>query len=116
MAFQGPNPESDWAPTLQVHRPLKVDVHIATTPIGATVYIIPFLIWDTTPGMIDDSGKLFNHRQTKYTTQKFNVAQDVYIVVLEYGGRKCAVKKDVNQYYDSGIEFDFNKEQCSKAP
>ena len=95
----------------------KVDVPIATTPTGATVYIIPFLIWDTTPGLIDDARKLFTYRQTTYTTKTYNIAQDVYIFVLEHSGRKCAVRKDVNQYNDRAIELDFSKEsQCRKTP
>lgn len=89
--------------------PLPVDIEINTLPQHAKIYLIPLLAWNESKFSIPvDSSKLGQWLQSGYTPYRAKVHQDVYVVLVELGGKQRMRQKDINDIQDRKVTIDFS--------
>lgn len=87
------------------------EITIESTPAGAMVYLIPLDEWDLEKHLIDDKTRLSQYLLTVYTpVRKERVIEQVYVALLQVGGRTIKRTFDVNLSHINRLEVDFAKE------
>jgi hypothetical protein len=86
-----------------------VDIAINSNPDHAKVYLIPKAIWEDDESIINDD-RLSSYELSTYTPYRNKVYSQVYIVVLEIGGKRVKKPLDANSSKDNTVDVDFDRE------
>jgi len=89
-----------------------VKISVVSSPVKANVYLIPLTKWDERPNMTNDEKiavllpKLLPDGETPYESE---INQQVYMVVVEYQGRKIPRILDAHDKKVNRVEVTFDK-------
>jgi WG containing repeat len=89
--------------------PPEVEVLIKSSPDKAKIYLVPFSVWDLDESILNDEKRLSEYLFPEATVYEGKVNQQVYMVVLEYQGKKIARKLDAHDKKVNKVDVAFDK-------
>jgi hypothetical protein len=85
-----------------------VNINLASTPQGATVYLVPLYDWENDPEIVNDDRKLARHRLPQGNTDVTTAQPEmVFKGVFSYNGRKLVIDVDVVANGNKLFKVDF---------
>ena len=91
--------------------PPQVTVTIKSSPNKANIYLVPFKVWDLDESIFNDDKRLSSYLLAEPTDFEGEVNQQVYMVVVEYQGKKIRRQLDAHEKKANRVDVTFQKQQ-----